>query len=29
VEANETRECSDYKRFDAEASGYRLDAPKQ
>jgi hypothetical protein len=28
LEANETREYNDYKRFNAEASGYQLEAPK-
>ncbi|MEA2175185.1 MAG: hypothetical protein QOD00_2777 [Blastocatellia bacterium] len=28
LEANETREYSDYKRFSGEASGYQLDKPK-
>jgi len=27
IEANETREFSDYRRFDTEASGYKLGAP--
>lgn len=28
LEANETREYNDYKRFNAEAIGYQLEAPK-
>jgi hypothetical protein len=28
LEANETREYNDYKRFNTEASGYQLEAPK-